>query len=385
MTRRLYEQDSYTRCFEATVMAYEQSGEGYALELDATAFFPEGGGQAADTGTLGGVAVTDVQIVEGRIWHYTSTPLPVGEAVTGEIDWPQRFSRMQKHTGEHIVCGFIHREYGYDNVGFHLGSEDVTLDVDGELTREQLNRIEDLANAAIAENHPVTATVPPAEELKKLHYRSKKAIDGPVRIVTIEGVDACACCAPHVAYTGEVGCLKLLDAIRYKGGMRIHMQCGEDAIADYRMRYTQTAAIAAALSVQQQEVAVAVDRLLEQKAALTWELRRAQRQMAKLRVAAMPVGVPACLVLEPLDGEALLETAEALYMRCKGLCLVFSGENSIFQYIALGGDDLSSLNECIRESLSGKGGGNAQMIRGRVSASEEEIQAFIAALAADMA
>lgn len=381
MTRRLYEEDSYIHRFDAQVLSCEPCKEGYAVELDATAFFPEGGGQAADTGILGGVTVTDVQIVDGRTWHYTASPLTVGETVTGEIDWPQRFLRMQKHTGEHIVCGFIHREYGLDNVGFHLGSEDVTLDVNGELTREQLDHIENLANEAIAKNRVVTAAFPSAEELSDMVYRSKKEPDGPVRIVTIEGVDVCACCAPHVRSTGEIGCLKLLDAIRYKGGMRIHMQCGMDAIADYRMRYSQTAAVAAALSVQQTEVAEAVERLLAQKAQLALALRRAGRQLALQRAEAAPISDPTYLILEPLDSDALLETAEALHNRCCGLSLVFSGEEGKgYQYIALGGDDLLSLNGRIREQLSGKGGGNAQMIRGRVDVSAERIADFIARL-----
>ena len=205
MTEKLYELDSYIKTFSATVLECVPRGNGYAVRLDRTAFFPEGGGQAADTGMLGGVTVTDAQIVDGAIWHYTSAPLSVGDTVEGVLDWNTRFSRMQHHTAEHIVCSIAHRWHGMSNVGFHLGSEDVTLDLSGELTREQINAIEDEANRVVWSNVGVVATIPSAEELATLTYRSKKELDGDVRLVTIDGVDCCACCAPHVARTGEIG------------------------------------------------------------------------------------------------------------------------------------------------------------------------------------
>ena len=254
MTERLYELDSYCRRFTAVVEACEPMGEGYGVRLDRTAFFPEGGGQAADGGTLNGIAVIDVQIVDGDIWHYTAAPLTIGDTVEGLLDWGTRFSRMQHHTAEHIVCGIAHRWHGLENVGFHLGSEDVTLDLSGELTREQLDAIEEEANRVVFSNVAVTATIPAPEDLDSIPFRSKEGLSGPVRLITVEGVDCCACCAPHVGRTGEIGLIKLLDFIRYKGGVRIHLLAGAAALADYRMRYTQSAEISAKLSVKQYDL-----------------------------------------------------------------------------------------------------------------------------------
>ena len=377
MTQRLYEQDSFCRDFTATVLSCEPQGDTYAVILDRTAFFPEGGGQAADSGTLGGVAVLDVQTVGNEIVHTLAAPLAVGQTVTGALDWDARFLRMQKHTGEHIVCGIIHRLYGYENVGFHLGSEDVTLDLDGELTREQLDEVEELANRAVTENCAVTAVYPSAKELAAMDYRSKKAIDGAVRIVTIEGLDRCACCAPHVATTGQVGLIKLLDFIRYKGGVRIHLQCGSDALRDYRMRYTQTAASASALSVKQHAVLDGVERLLAQRDALTRELAAVRKEALTLRVDALsPDSRRALFIEKAMDGESLRDLALAASAKVGGLCAAFAGDDgSGYTYAAAGGD-LPAFAAALKERLSARGGGSAQLIQGRVFATAAEIAAF---------
>ncbi len=377
MTLRLYDEDAYCRRFQATVQRCEHDDNGYRVVLDRTAFFPEGGGQAADSGTLGGASVTDVQIVDGEIYHYTDGPLAVGECVTGELDWDVRFMRMQKHTGEHIVSGIVHRLYGYENVGFHLGSEDVTLDFDGELTREQLDHVEDMANEVIWSNVAVTACYPTRQELETLAYRSKKELSGAVRIVTVEGCDVCACCAPHVGRTGEIGVLKLLDAIRYKGGMRIHMQCGRDALVDYRLRYTQTAAMAAALSVKQQEVLRAVERLAEHRDSLAGDLRLAKRRLAIAQAQALELtDGAACLIVEPTDMEAIREAVAALAARCADVCAVFSGTDGEGYQFAASGGDLPAVMEQMKSKLGARGGGSSQMVQGRVAATAAEIRGF---------
>ncbi len=377
MTQRLYEQDSFCRTFTATVLSCMPVDGGYAVVLDRTAFFPEGGGQAADGGMLDGVPVLDVQLADDEIVHTMASPLPVGSVVNGELDWAVRFSRMQKHTGEHIVCGIIHRLYGLTNVGFHLGSEDVTLDLDGELTREQLDDIEERANRIVAANVAVTATYPPADELAAMDYRSKKAIDGAVRIVTIAGYDRCACCAPHVSATGQVGLIKLLDFIRYKGGIRIHMQCGMDALADYRMRYTQTAAVAAMLSVKQTAVTQGVERLLAQREGLTHALRMAQKECLQLRLAALPSnGGRQILVLSTMEGDLVRELALAGSERCGDLCAVFAGDDASGYMFAAAGGALTAFGAALRQTLFAKGGGSAQCIQGRVSATAAQLQAF---------
>lgn len=377
MTEKLYEQNSYCAVFSAVVEECCSYEDGYAVRLSRTAFFPEGGGQAADPGVLGGVAVKDVQIVDGELWHYMDAPLTVGETVEGSLDWETRFSRMRHHTAEHIVCSIAHRWYGYNNVGFHLGSEDVTLDLDGELTREQIDAIEDEANRVVAANVAVTATIPTAEELAQATYRSKKELDGDVRLVTIDGVDCCACCAPHVARTGEIGLIKLLDFIRYKGGVRIHLLCGDAALADYRLRYAQSAEISAKLSVKQHHLTVAVDRLIAEKDNLKLALRAANRKVADMQVAAVqPTDNPICLIGEDWDVETLRRVVNGLAERCGSLCAAYSGGDGVYQYVLGGKGDVKSATVQMNAALNGRGGGDHRQSQGRVQATAEEIAAY---------
>lgn len=377
-TQRLYEQDAYCREFTARVLSCDPTEGGYAAVLDATAFFPEGGGQAADTGALGGVAVRDVQRLGDTVVHTVAAPLPVGETVTGTIDWEQRFARMQKHTGEHIVSGFMARLYGLHNVGFHLGSEDVTLDLDGELTRQQLDEIETLANRAVWEDHPVRAWFPTPQEQEALEYRSKKAVDGPLRIVEIEGVDRCACCAPHVAHTGEIGVIRLLDFLRYKGGVRIHMQCGLDALLVSRMHFHEVTAAAARLSVKPTELTGAVERLLAQRDDLSRRLRQERAQAAVLLARNAPAEEVSPLFFpgEP-DNAAMRQVLEALLARGISPAGVFVGDvERGYRFAAMGGDDLPRLARRMKEQLGSRGGGSPEIVQGQVKATAEAIREF---------
>lgn len=378
MTERLYELNSYCKAFTATVLECEPKKDGYAVRLDRTAFFPEGGGQCADTGRLGGASVTDVQIQGGDVWHYTDAPLSVGTEVEGILDWETRFSRMQHHTAEHIVCGIAHRWYGLTNVGFHLGNEDVTLDLDGELTREQINGIEDEANRVVWANMTVTPSIPTAEELATVTYRSKKELEGRVRLVTIDGVDCCACCAPHVGRTGEIGLIKLLDFIRYKGGVRIHLVCGGAAVTDYRHRYTQSAEISAKLSVKQNDLTPAVDRLIAEKDGYKLALRETNRRLADAMVAAVePTDKPVYFIGENWDTDTLRRMVNGLTARCTGLCAAYSGADGAYTYVLGGGADrLKDAAAEMNAALSGRGGGDSRQIQGRVQATAKEIAAY---------
>ena len=377
MTEKLYELDSYCRQFTATVIECVPHEDGYAVRLNRTAFFPEGGGQAADPGRLGDAEVRDVQIVDGDIWHYVTEALSVGEEVEGALDWSTRFARMQHHTAEHIVCSIANRWHGYNNVGFHLGSEDVTLDLDSELTREQIDAIEDEANRVVVSNVAVTATIPSAEELAKATYRSKKELEGDVRLVTIDGVDCCACCAPHVAHTGEVGLIKLLDFIRYKGGVRIHLLCGAAALEDYRLRYAQSAEISAKLSVKQNDLTRAVDRLLSDRDALKLALRAANRRIADMQVAAVePTDRPVYLTGDDWDTDTLRRVVNGLTERCGGLCAAYSGDNGVYQYVLGGTGDIKAATAQMNQALNGRGGGDHRQSQGRVQTTAEEIAAY---------
>ena len=239
MTEKLFYRDSHLKEFTAEVLSCEKRDGHYEVELDRTAFFPEGGGQYADTGVLDEMQVCDVQEKDGRIFHImkdrserVSEYFTAGRRVSGRIDWEERFMKMQQHTGEHIVSGLVHARFGYNNVGFHLGSEDCTMDFNGAVTKEELQEIEQEANRAVWKNLPVQVLYPTEEELASMDYRSKIEIEGQIRIVVIPGYDVCACCAPHVNNTGEIGMIKLTGVQRYKGGVRVTMLCGVRALLD---------------------------------------------------------------------------------------------------------------------------------------------------------
>ena len=383
MTNRLFDADSHMREFDALVLSCEEAGGGrYAVTLDRTAFFPESGGQTADTGTLGGVRVLDAREAGREIRHITDGPLTPGETVHGSLDWEIRLRKMQNHTGEHIISGLLHREHGFENVGFHLGSGDVTLDFDGVVERDELHRIEYLANVAVAENVPVTAEYPDPERLAAMEYRSKLDLTENVRIVTVEGYDRCACCAPHVKYTGEIGGIKLLDYIHYKGGIRIHMQCGLDALEDYHDKYMQIAAIAASQSVKQSDAAAAVTRLEETLAAQKQTIAALKRELVRAKLAGIAPGENGLLLFEPsLDMDGLRALAEGAAKVRRGICAVFAGRDGAgYQYAAAGTDrDMRAFAKALNTALTGRGGGSASLIQGSVRADADAVRAFFAA------
>ncbi len=268
MTIRLFDQDVNQTDFNATVLACEEKNGHYLVTLDQTAFFPEGGGQGADHGVLGEAQMLDAHDVGGVILHTLDKPLAVGAAVAGCVDWTRRLSMMQQHTGEHILSGIICREHGYRNVGFHIGTEAVTVDFSGPLTQEEIRRAERQANEIVWRNVPVRAWVPDAETLAALDYRSKKAIDGDVRIVHIEGADTCACCGTHVERTGSVGQIKVIGAMNYKGGVRLSILCGMRALGYENLQQDENHAISHALSAKPGELTQGVQRLLDERDSL---------------------------------------------------------------------------------------------------------------------
>lgn len=381
-TIRLFDHDSYIQAFDATVLRCEQQGERYAVVLDATAFFPEEGGQTADTGTLEGVKVLDAQECDGVITHYTEAPLPIGATVHGQLDFEARYLKMQIHSGEHIVSGLMHRKYGYNNVGFHLGGE-ITMDFDGELTREQLNEIEDQANRIIYANVEIRAEYPSLEVLKKTEYRSKLDLSENVRLVTIGEYDTCACCAPHVSRTGEIGLIKLLDAIRYKGGMRIHFLAGSAALMHYRKTWSDVATLSSMLSVPQSDVVLGVQRRdaeIEKRGATIASLRR---QLLDYKIAALEqTDGTLCIFTDDPDMLSLRLLVNAGMDKCTGICAAFSGDDANGYRYIIGAStvDLKVLSKQINTALAGKGGGSAQMIQGSCTAKESEIRAYMESL-----
>ena len=386
MTEKLYDRDSHLFSFRARVTGCEPAKDGWAVTLDRTAFFPEGGGQSADTGTLGEARVSDVRIKNDIIKHYVNQPLPVDAEVTGEVDAEQRLRRMQNHSGEHVLSGLVHRTFGYENVGFHMGQDCMTIDFGGELTAEDLEKLEREANAVIRENRPIRAWYPESEELTALDYRSKKELSGAVRLVEVKGVDLCACCAPHVSRTGEIGLLKILSAERHRGGMRLEVLCGLDAWEDYARRLEVATEVSRLLSVPREKIAGGVERLLAERdrqkeriAALSLELARRMAEELGTTEGSH------CVFDTVLDEVALRELTNLLAERCGGLAAVFSGsEQEGWRYIiASRRHDLRALTKSINAAVNGRGGGSSLMLQGRCAGAEEQLRSAVNGLCLD--
>ncbi len=375
-TEKLYYRDSHMFEFTARVLECRESPKGPAIILDRTAFFPEGGGQPADTGSLGVAKVLDVQEKAGEILHYCDRPLKPGETVEGRLDAEQRLTRMQNHSGEHVVSGLAHKLYGCENVGFHMGEDFVTIDFDRELSREQLLEIETLANRAVREDLPVLCSFPEPEELKSLEYRSKLELTENVRIVEIPATDRCACCAPHVKHTGEIGLIKVLDWERHRGGVRLNLACGMLALKDYRTKQENISAISQALSAKRHETAAAVERLLR------------EQQRSKERIAALSLELAGhmaaareytegniCIFDNVLDEVALRELVNLLMEKCQGIAAAFSGDDERgYRYIMGSRNvDLKARAKELNALIEGRGGGKPRMIQGSACASARTI------------
>lgn len=383
MTERLYYADSKMKRFTAAVTSCEAVKDGYAVTLDRTAFFPEGGGQAGDSGLIGRARVSDTQEKNGEIIHYVNQPLTVGEVYDCAIDWEIRFRRMQNHSGEHIVSGLVHKKYGYNNIGFHMGNDFVTIDFDGELTWEQLAELEREANLAVAADHKISASFPPEEVLEKLQYRSKLELTENVRIVEIENVDICACCAPHLSSTAEVGMIKILDSERRRRGgegVRISMLCGLDAYENAVVTQNNNTEISMLLSAKRNETAAAVRRVMKEQEKLKVRVSELSRELAACRAAAItPTEGNICIFDSTLDEPALRALINEAVKKCGGVAAVFSGSDDTgFRYIIGSRSvDLKSAAKVINEGISGRGGGSPNMIQGNCTACTETIQKFL--------
>ena len=376
-TEKLYDLDSRLFAFRATVLSCEAEKDRFAVTLDRTAFFPEGGGQAADTGLLGAARVLDVQEKDGRILHYVNLHLEPGAVLEGEIDREQRLRRMQNHSGEHILSGLCHKLFGYDNVGFHMGEEGMTIDFSGELSEEELQKLETLANEAVRENLPIRTWYPAPEELAALDYRSKKELTGAVRLVEIKGLDLCACCAPHVSHTGEVGLVKILSAERHRGGMRLLVRCGMDALEDYARCLLRAGAISRLLSLPREKIDAGVERLQQEKAEQKERADALENALAQRIAEDFAETEGNLCVFAPLLGEvALRELVNTLAGKCGGFAAAFAGNDGEGYRYVIGSRhvDLRAQSRAINAAINGRGGGTSEMIQGRAAAAEAQIR-----------
>lgn len=381
---RLYYQTPYVKSFMCTVKRCEASGKGtWYVVLDQTGFYPEGGGQPWDLGTLDGIEVLSVEEKEGEVIHETASPLDPGMPAKGIIDWKRRYDHMQQHTGEHILSGLVHRHFGYDNVGFHMGEDEMTVDFNGVITPEELDMLEDEANEIVYQNVPVTVAYPSAKELSSMDYRSKKELFGLVRIVTVEGADTCACCGTHVEKTGEVGMIKIRSMIRYKGGVRITMICGRKALLDYRQRLKDEMRISNLLSAKLELVPQAVEKLKKDSQDREFLLVKLQNTLLEIKTGSFPASESPLMVFEEdLSPVQVRQYATLLYEQGKasvaGVC---SGTEGNYHY-ALGSAerDMRVLSKALNRVLAGKGGGSSLMAQGTFQADRADIETAFAEL-----
>ena len=377
-TRKLYYEDCHMQQFTAAVTGCVQTPKGYEVTLTATAFYPEGGGQACDLGILGGVKVLDVKERGEDVIHLCDGPLTAGSEVDGQIDYARRFDLMQQHTGEHILSGLIHEKYGYHNVGFHVGKQAMEIDFDGPIPMEELMELERKANEAVWQNLPVKCWYPSQEELPHVTYRSKRELPWPVRIVQVPGYDSCACCGVHAARTGEVGIIKILGAMKFHEGIRIEMLCGRRAYEFLGQVYDQNRLVSQAFSAKILQTGEAARRMNE------------QLNQEKCRAAALEKRVFASIAKsyenagdvmhfeEGLTSQTVRELADAIAEVCGGIAAVFSGsDESGYSMCLIGkGLDVKPMGTALTKNLNGRGGGKPGSFQGSLKATRRDIETF---------
>ena len=379
-TVKLYYESAYTQDFTAVVQSCEAVKNGFAVTLDRTAFYPEGGGQPADHGTLGEARVLDVHEKDGVVTHLCDRALSVGAEVGGRIDWARRFDHMQQHSGEHIISGLLCSTFHCDNVGFHMGADVVTIDYNAPITWEQALEVERRANAYIWADHPIRIWYPSAEELAALPYRSKKELTGAVRITEFPGADRCACCGTHVSSSGQVGLLKLLSCQKFRDGVRLELLCGQRALDCLAAGWEQARQIGQALSVKPQSAFAAVSRLQEELLSLKEKAARLE-EADFAHTAAQYRGAGSVLhIAEPLDGDGARRLCDAIAKAAGGRCAVFAGQNGDYRYAVIeSGGDLRQFIKDMNTALHGRGGGRDGFAQGSAACTAEEVRAFFQA------
>ena len=380
-TEKLFYEDVYCRRFAAKVLSCQPGKHGFDVVLDKTAFYPEGGGQPGDTGYLSGVRVTDTHEAQGEIVHYCEKPMEAGSTVDGEIDWAHRFGLMQLHSGEHILSGIVHRRFGYDNVGFHMGADMVTIDFSGMLTEADLKEIEREANEIVWENRPVTIAFPPEEALRHIPYRSKKALTGDVRIVTVENADICACCGTHVTRTGEIGLIKIFSCVKFHEGVRLEILCGMRAYDYVNALIEQNRKNSALLSARPTETNAAASRAMEELSAVKYRAAQLENELFSLKAKQFAGSEDVLLFTDAMSPDAVRRFADAILSSCTGKIAIFAGDdNEGYKYaLCQAGGDLRQLVRDLNAACGGRGGGKPFFAQGSVTGKRAEIEAFFAA------
>lgn len=374
MVKKLYYENCDLQNFTASVLSCEAVPGGYQVVLDQTAFYPEGGGQACDLGTLGEANVLSVQEVGEDPVHLCDRPLEVGSTVSGRIDWARRFDQMQQHTGEHILSGIVHEKHGWQNVGFHVGADTVTVDFDGMIPPEALEELELAVNRVVWADRELQIYTPSPEELAKLSYRTKRALPWPVRIVEIPGADRCACCAVHVRRTGQVGLVKILSTVKFHEGVRMEIVCGERALCYLSAVYEQNRQVCQAFSAKPLETGAAArsvnDRMEKEKF-------RAVAIQRRLFDAIASGYTGDCLHLEPdLQPGEVRELADSITRHCGGTAAVCSRREDGAWNLCILGEKAGALGKQLAAEFSGRGGGKPGTYQGSIQGEESQIRAY---------
>lgn len=379
MTEKLFYQNGYSTEFKGTVLSCEKSKESYHIVLNQTLFYPEGGGQPADKGTLGGVAVFDVHEKNGEIIHYAEAPLAVGIEVEGKIDWAHRFDLMQNHSGEHILSGIICKKYHCDNVGFHMGREGIAIDFNAQIPEEDLGWLEERANQAIWENTPIDFTYPEKEELEELDYRSKIELTGEVRIVKAGEYDCCACCGTHVKLAGEIGIIKIVGVQNYKGGTRLELLCGKRGLAYYQKIHQAAKEVGRALSVQEEKISLSVQKLLLEKDGYIQELKKWKWQVFMHRIEKLPQDAEDILIIEDeLGGKDMTALADLAAEKNDGRAIVMTPSEDGFAFVLVSRKmDARKIVEILKKIFDCKGGGKDGAVQGKLTGDRGEIISFL--------
>lgn len=374
-TQRLYYEQPYLNEFDAQVVSCDKVQDGFAVILNKTAFYPEGGGQSCDFGTLGGANVLDVQIADDEIVHLCDKPL--SGTVCGRLDWARRFDLMQQHSGEHLVSGLVHRKFGYHNVGFHMGADVITIDFDGMIDPDSLSEIEQKANESVWANLETEIFCPDEQTLKTLSYRSKKPLSGWVRLVRFPGIDLCACCGTHVARTGEIGLIKLLSCVKFHEGVRIEMVCGKRAFAYLSSVWEQNRRISGLLSAKPLETAQEVARVLDETARIKYRMNGLQDEIFTIKAESYRGAEKVVLFEDGMTPDNVRKLCTACMDNTPGLCAVFSGADGDYKYcIGQENGDVRELVKRFNELCCGRGGGKPSMAQGSCAAVRSEIDAF---------
>lgn len=378
MNSELYYKDNYLKEFKAQIIESIEENGRFMVVLSQTAFYPEGGGQLADTGIIDGVKVMDVQEREGKIYHIVEKEISEGKTVNCKIDFDKRFSNMQHHTGEHIISGIINQKYGADNIGFHMGRDVVTVDFNVLINKEQIKEVENLANEAIYKNIDVQVIISNKEELENVNYRSKRDLDGDIRIVKIPGYDTCACCGIHVAKTGEIGIIKILSIEKYKKGTRIYMICGQKAINKYNEIYESVDSVSTLLSVKHNEVFDAVMNLkkdIQKEISKNTEL---QNKLLDEKIKNINRQKNIIFFEENISSKEMKNMLNKLKAKAENIVAIFSIEENTCKYMIESENvDISQLGKSLNEKFNGKGGGKKNFLQGQIIGNKEEIDKYI--------